>query len=249
MTQLVTAGAPQYAALLAFLGDLLWTAVYIIAIVIGQKQRTYAIPMVAIGLNVNWEIVHTAIHPPQLAANLVANLIWLTFDLLIVLQLIRYGRERQTNEVMRRFFAPIVIGVLALSLVGHVTFYTHVTANSIFADRDGVVSAFIINLVMSVLFIGMYFSRPDGTGISKPIAWLKMIGTGVISLANVIAFQTTEYVRYDVQIRKQGTQEWVDVHSIGSHTVHPGFLYFLFIAILIFDLVYLYLLYRRPRAA
>ena len=76
-----------------------------------------------------------------------------------------------------------------------------------------------------------------------------MIGTGVISLANVIAFQTTEYVRYDVQIRKHGTQEWLDVHSIGSHTVHPGFLYFLFLAIFIFDVAYLYLLYRRPRAA
>ena len=246
MTQLVTAGVPQYAAALAFLGDLLWAIVYILAIVIGQKQRTYAIPMVAIGLNVNWEIVHTAIHPPALQANLYANLIWLAFDLLIVLQLIRFGRERQTNDVLKRFFAGIVIGLLALSLVGHITFYNHVTANAIFADRDGVVSAFLINLVMSVLFIGMYFSRPDGTGISKTIAWLKMVGTAVISLANVIAFQTSQHVRYDVQIKKQGTGEWFDAGTIGSQTVHPGFLYFLFAAILIFDLVYLILLYRRP---
>jgi hypothetical protein len=246
MTQLVTAGVPQYAAALAFLGDLLWAIVYILAIVIGQKQRTYAIPMVAIGLNVNWEIVHTAIHPPALKANLYANLIWLAFDLLIVLQLLRFGRERQTNEVIKRFFPGIVIGLLALSLVGHITFYTHVTANSIFADRDGVVSAFLINLVMSVLFLGMYFSRPDGTGISKAIAWLKMAGTAVISLANVIAFQTSERVRYDVQIRERGSMEWLDAGIIGSQTVHPGFLYFLFAAILIFDIAYLVLLYRKP---
>lgn len=244
MAELVTSGAPRYAALLALLGDLLWVVVYIIAIVIGLRQRTYAIPMVAIGLNVNWEIVHTAIHPPPVFVNLVANLVWLAFDLLIVLQLIRYGRERQTNEVLKRYFAPIVVGMLALALVGHATFYTHVTENAIFPDTDGVVSAFLINLVMSVLFIGMYFSRPDGHGISKAIAWLKMIGTGAISVANVIAFKTMAVQRYEVQIRKQGTTEWIDPGTIGSQSVSPGFLYFLFVAILIFDVAYLVLLYR-----
>ena len=247
MTELVTAGAPQYAALLAFAGDLMWAIVYILAIYIGQKQKTYAIPMVAIGLNVNWEIVHTAIHPPALFANLIANLVWLAFDLLIVIQLIRFGRNHQTNDVLYRFFGGIVVGMLALSLVGHVTFYTHVTSNSIFPDTDGVVSAFIINLVMSVLFVGMYFSRADGKGLSKAIAWLKMLGTAAISLANVIAFQTTSFRRYDVRLREQGASEWVDFGTIGSQTVHPGFLYFLFGAILIFDVVYLVILYRQPK--
>lgn len=249
MSQLVTSGAPQYAALLAFLGDLLWAVVYILAIIIGQRQKTYAIPMLAIGLNVNWEVVHTAVHPPALFANLIANLVWLAFDLLIVIQLIRFGRDRQGNDVVRRFFGGIVIGMLALALVGHVTFYTHVTANAIFPDRDGVVSAFIINLVMSVLFVGMYFSRPNGEGISKPIAWLKMLGTASISIANVIAFETVAPVRYEVQYRAQGTNGWVDAGTIGSQTVHPGFLYFLSAAIFIFDVVYLVLLYRHRRDA
>jgi hypothetical protein len=223
--------------------------VYITAIVIGQRQRTYAIPMVAIGLNVTWEVLHTAIHPPALFANLIANLIWLGFDLLIVIQLIRFGRERQSNDVVRRFFGGVVVGMLALALVGHATFYSHVTSNAIFPDRDGVVSAFIINLVMSVLFIGFYFSRPNGEGISRPIAWLKMLGTASISAANVIAFETIPRVRYEVQMRKGGTTEWIDLGNIGSQTVRPGFLYFLFAAILIFDIVYIILLYRRPRPA
>lgn len=248
-SQLVTAGAPQYAALLAFLGDLLWAAVYILAIIIGRKQRTYAIPMVAIGLNVAWELVHTVIHPPAHLSELIAHLVWFGFDLIIVFQLVRYGRERQENEVVRRFFGGIVLGILGMALVGHITFYDHVTANAIFPDRDGVVSAFLINLVMSVLFIGFYFARPNGKGISRPVAWLKLLGTGMISLANVIAFETTPAVRYEVQIRRAGTAEWVDAGSIGSQTVHPGFLYFLFGAILVFDLIYLVLLYRRPRTA
>ncbi len=247
MTQLVTAGAPQIAALLAFAGDLLWAIVYIIAIVIGQRQRTYAVPMVAIGLNVTWEVLHTAIYPPALFANLIANLIWLAFDLLIVIQLIRFGRDRQSNDVVRRFFGGVVVGMLGLALVGHATFYRHVTSNAIFPDTDGVVSAFVINLVMSVLFIAFYFERPSGEGISRPIAWLKMFGTAAISAANVIAFETIPRVRYEVQMRKEGTAEWVDLGSIGSQTVRPGFLYFLFVAILIFDIVYIILLYRRPR--
>lgn len=244
-SELVTAGAPNWAVVLSFVGDLLWTVVYILAIRLGVKARTYAIPMVAIGLNVNWEVVHTIVHPPALFANLVANLIWLGFDLLIVLQLIRYGRGSQRIEPVRRFFAVVIVGTLAMALAGHITFYTHITANSIFPDKDGVVSAFVINLVMSILFVSMYFGRPDGEGLSKPIAWLKMLGTAAISFANVIAFETTPEVSYQVQIKRQGTAAWVDAGTIGNHTVHPGFLYFLFIAILIFDLVYLRLLYRE----
>lgn len=250
MSQLVTAGAPVVAKQLAIVAHLLWATVYILAIVIGHRQRTYAIPMVAIGLNVNWEIVHTAIHPPALLSNLIANFVWLALDLVIVIQLIRYGRERQPNDVVRRYFGVIVVGVLGLALVGHVTFYNHVTANAIFPDHEGVVSAFLINLVMSVLFIGLYFARPNGEGLSKPIAWLKMLGTAALSLANVIAFRALgSKSLWDVQIRPNRAPEWQDVGKIGPETIDPGFLYFLFMAILIFDLVYIALLYRRPRVA
>lgn len=250
MSQLVTAGAPALAKQLAILAHVLWAIVYILAIIIGHRQKTYAIPMVAIGLNVNWEIVHTAIHPPALLSNLISNFIWLTLDLIIVTQLIRFGRERQPNDFLRRYFGIIVVAVMGLALVGHITFYNHVTANAIFPDHEGVVSAFIINLVMSVLFIGLYFARPNGEGLSKAIAWLKMLGTAALSLANVLAFEAVgRKSLWDVQVRAKDVPLWRDVGKIGPETIDPGFLYFLFVAILIFDVAYLVLLYRRPRTA
>jgi len=250
MSQLVTAGAPVVAKQLAVVAHVLWAIVYILAIIIGHRQKTYAVPMVAIGLNVNWEIVHTAIHPPALLSNLISNFVWLALDLIIVTQLIRYGRERQPNEFLRRYFGVIVVAVMALALAGHITFYNHVTANAIFPDHEGVVSAFIINLVMSVLFVGFYFARPNGEGLSKPIAWLKMLGTAALSLANVMAFQAVgSKSLWDVQVRAKDAPVWRDVGNIGPETIEPGFLYFLFVAILIFDLVYIALLYRRPRLA
>ena len=53
------------------------------------------------------------------------------------------------------------------------------------AYMGGTQSAYIINYVMSVLFVFLYFDRPDSKGLSYGGAWTKMLGTAFISLANI----------------------------------------------------------------
>jgi len=246
LNELLAANTPAVAYGLGFLGDLLWLVVYVLAIRIAIRQKTYAIPAAAIVLNVTWEFVHSVIFPPPAAVDLAATLLWLGFDLVILIQLLRHGRSSQAAPEERRNFTMAVIAGVAVAIVGHATFYLHVTANSIFPDRGGVIAAYLINLVMSILFIQLYFNRPDGAGISRGIAWCKMLGTGAVSVANTIAIRHLPLIQFEVQIRPVGTTDWASAGTIGSATIHTGFLYFLFLSVLAADLIYLVLLYRKP---
>jgi hypothetical protein len=89
-----------------------------------------------------------------------------------------------------------------------------------FNDLQGAYAAFGQNLMMSVLFIVMLFSRENLKGQSIYIALFKMLGTGISSLAF--------YLYQPI--------------SKGS------FLFsFLFISILLYDIIYVILMYQKSR--
>lgn len=247
LNELLAATTPKLAFGLAVIGDLFWLVVYILAIRIAVRQKTYAIPAAAVVLNFTWEFVYSVIYPPPNLVDLIANLAWLGLDLVIVIQLFRHGDPGSRKTAQGKWFAAAVVGSLGLALVGHITFYEHTTANAIFPDRGGVTEAYLINLLMSLLFIGMFYRRPDGRGISKGIAWAKFLGTGFVSLANVLSIRALPHLSYEVQYRVARDEAWISAGTIGSHTIHPGFFYFLFGATLLADLIYLVLVTIRRR--
>ena len=229
------------------LGDLLWAFAYIVAIVIGFKRKTFGIPILAVCLNITWEFVYTAIHPPGSAVTLGLHLAWLFIDVVILFQIFRYGRLCPTTRPLGKHFALAVVAVLALCIAGHLTWHAAQNAMAIFPDTLGVTSAFMINLVMSVLFVSMAMRHPDHPGLSLTVGWAKLVGTALISLGNTIVFFTGTAQTFDVQVRKQGAAEWVDAGTIGAHNFDPGFMFFLFISIFVFDVIYVVLLRRRRK--
>lgn len=92
--------------------------------------------------------------------------------------------------------------------------------NNEFDDSTGAYAAFGQNLMMSVLFIVMLMSRNDIRGQSIYIAIFKMIGTGLSSLA----FYLYRPIAQDSTL-----------------------LQFLFVAIFVFDIIYVFALYQRYR--
>ena len=79
------------------------------------------------------------------------------------------------------------------------------------------------------------------------IGLVDAIGTGLYIAGNTIVLLTLPEIRYHVQVRAQEAQQWIDAGTIGSRTIHPGFLFFLFGALATFDLLYLWLVYHpRP---
>jgi hypothetical protein len=203
-------------------GGALWIVTYFFVIRQGFKDRTYALPMFAIGLNFSWEMLFAFVWPVTPWVWRLLDKGWLIPDSIIVFQLLRYGRGAQTNSELRKHFYLVFAVIFLVGLAGQYTFTRS------YPDRMGLLAAFLINLVMSILFIPFYFARraQGGRGLSKGVAWCKMLGT-------------------------LGTS--IEMHfvipKVDLEMADASFLAFLSSTILLFDLVYVYLVSRPASAA
>lgn len=162
---------------------LLWTLAYLLIIRRGFLDRTYGMPLVALCANLAWELIFSFIYPHDLPQRAV-NVVWFSFDLVILLQLLLYGPREFPGLPRRAFYA-----VFALALA--TSFGAVLTVTLEFDDFDGVYSAFGQNLMMSVLFLTMLHARRSLRGQSVSIALLKMSGTALASFA--FYFYNPEY--------------------------------------------------------
>lgn len=161
--------------LLTLVSGIAWTLVYIDAIRIGIKDKSYAMPLFALGLNLGWELIYAyrALAQgsgPSLQG--IINACWALFDLGIVYTYFRYGRRYWPRAFSTNAFLGWSILVFAVSFVVQLIFLYE------FGDHAGArYSAFLQNLLMSVLFIGMFVARKGRAGQTLLIAIAKWIGT------------------------------------------------------------------------
>lgn len=201
-------------------GLVFWFLAYVLVVKEGFQQQTYGIPFLAICLNVTWEFMASFVwdHPVEIPV-----LAWLDragffVDLVIVYTLLRFGRDVQVIPQIKRFYYPVFAGTIVLAGIGQWTF------TQTYYDPLGNIDAFMINLVMSVLFVFMFLARPDLRGLSLPVAWSKMIGTACTS---VMCFF------------------WLPIIHPNMHDF--ALLDFLYVAIFLFDAIYVALLWDARR--
>lgn len=206
-------------------GAACWLVAYIITIIGCFKQRTYGIPLVAICLNFTWELMDSFVLPDPIPLWIWIDRAWFIVDVLIVFQLVRYGRAEQVIEEIRKSFHWIITAMLAFAFYGQ---YAWVTTMH---DTLGLILAFVINFIMSALFISFYFARRDtGRGLSLRVAWLKMFGTALSSMQCYFLLPI--------------------VHPVDvSTTLLPTYslFHFLFVGCFVLDCIYIWLLSRGPR--
>jgi hypothetical protein len=161
-----------------------WTIVYIEAIRVGLRERTYAMPAVALGLNFAWEwtyAVHNLAFDPSVQGGI--NLVWGIADAVIVYTFFRYGRAEFPSFVTPRMFTGLSVLLFGMSFAVQWQFLAK------FGAEDGAgYSAFLQNLLMSALFIAMFVARRGLRGQSVTIAVAKWLGT----LAPTILFGALE---------------------------------------------------------
>lgn len=166
---------------LTLVSGLGWIIVYEECIRLGLKQKTYAMPFFALGLNFAWELIYTLAdifleaHGPLTGMTLVqtiANAAWVCLDVVILSTYFRFGRKEWPRAIDGRYFIPwSVLGLaccFALQIVFIVEFGFFLAAEY---------SAFLQNLLMSVLFIAMYARRGSMEGQSLLLAAAKWLGT------------------------------------------------------------------------
>jgi hypothetical protein len=190
----------------------LWTLAYLLIIRRGFRDRTYGMPLAALCANLSWEFVFSFVYPHDLPQRAV-NVVWLSFDLVILFQMFRYG-PREFPDLPKRLFYTMSVLTLATAFCAVLL----ITAE--FDDFDGAYTAFGQNLMMSVLFVSMLYSRRSLRGQSLAIALLKLGSTAVASFAFYFFYSGYE----------------------GS-----VLLPFLYLAILVFDLAYVVAVALYPR--
>lgn len=157
---------------LEVLSGLAWTVAYIECVRVGLRDRTYAMPLAALGLNIAWESTY-AVHglAGPIGAQPVINLIWALIDLVIVYTFFRFGRA-EFPTLSGRLFTVWGAGIFATSYAVQWLFIGQ------FGWQDAAkYSAFLQNLLMSGLFIAMLTARRGTRGQSMLIAVPKWIGT------------------------------------------------------------------------
>jgi hypothetical protein len=159
--------------ILTIVSGLCWTIVYIEGIRIGFRDRSYAIPFYALALNLAWESLHTVLgFRNGVSVQSVINAVWFGFDLGILYTYFKYGRKYFSRAIPVSWF--LLWSVLGLATAFAVEYG--------FIREFGVAvgagySAFLQNLLMSILFIDMFVRRGGREGQSLIIAVNKWIGT------------------------------------------------------------------------
>jgi hypothetical protein len=159
--------------ILTVVSGVCWTIVYVEGIRVGFKDKSYAIPFYALALNIAWELLHTAFgFRTGVSVQAIINAVWFAFDVAILYTYFKYGQK----YFPRNLPAVGFIGWSVLCLV------TALGMEYAFVREFGVAvgagySAFLQNLLMSVLFIDMFVQRGGSEGQSLYIAVSKWLGT------------------------------------------------------------------------
>src|SRR5690606_21370442 len=178
--------------------------------------------LVAVCMNFTWELIYSFFAPDPSWLWLLLDRSWFVCDLLIVYQLLRYGRRNQTLPELRSHFLLVVFVTSVLALLGHLAFRATIR------DPLGLIAAYVINFVMSVLFVFLALSRRSTRGLSWSGAWLKAVGSLGAAVQCVYL-----------------------VPLVNDAMPSQYFLYFLYGGITLFDGIYLYLLwtFRKSQPA
>ena len=170
-----------------------WCVTYIECIRIGIKQKTYCMPLLALCMNFCWEVVSLVdycLNGGNNASMCVLYGAWTLLDIGIVATYIVYGKQELERDVKRLKnrkidrvqFAIYSLGVFVLIWAIILTMYNTM-------DNWKMYFVFPNNVIMSILFIAMYYIRGGKRGQSLSIAITKCIGTLCATITMILAGQ------------------------------------------------------------
>ena len=154
---------------LTLLSGIGWMIVYEECIRLGFRDRIYAMPFWALGLNFSWEAINFAgelifkWHGPTVGLTLVqtaVNGFWACLDVVILYTYFKYGKKEWPKALPQKWFAPWTILKLICCFALQIVFI--IEFGGVLAAEY---SAFLQNLLMSVHFHCLFrrtLERPCG---------------------------------------------------------------------------------------
>lgn len=148
-----------------------WTIVYLLVIYRSFKDKQCGMPSVAMAFNLSWEFLYSFMfYDPESSLQLWINRVWFVCDVVILAAFLLYG-AKQWSKLYQKFFFPYAVTIV-LAAFSLLYFY------QLNFDKSAITySAFIMNVLMSWMFIEMFMKQQDLKGQAFGIAFFKMIGT------------------------------------------------------------------------
>ena len=165
---------PDYSNVLVLLGGLSAIALYAEATRVGLRDKGYAIPLWAIGLNFSWAVIHTLLAGKSEGASLSVMIVAvrLVLDIAVLYTWFKFGGRHFPSNPGEGWFVPWSLLVIVVSFVLHTAFIMQ------FGVAPGLAyTAVLQNLAMSLLFIAMLARRKRRKAQSMIIAVAKLTGS------------------------------------------------------------------------
>ena len=165
---------------LTVISGVCWTIVYLEAIRIGFRDKSYAIPFYALALNFAWESLYTffGFRTNGITTQNIFNALWFVFDIGIFYTYFKFGRK-YFRVALRNSTAYMdgIFGAWSLLFLVAAFAVEYACLKEFGVGKGAGYSAFLQNLLMSILFIAMLVKRGNHEGQSLLIAVNKWIGT------------------------------------------------------------------------
>jgi hypothetical protein len=153
---------------------LFWSAAYVLIIKRGYQDKACGMPVFALCTNLAWELLALTLRPvPEITP---AAYMCVPPDVIIFCQCLAYGKRDFSDPFVRKYFRPIVLVTFGYAIA--LTYFFEVRLH----DDYRYYTAYIGNLVMSVLFVAMILRRRSSRGQSMYIALFKLLGTLVVTV-------------------------------------------------------------------
>jgi hypothetical protein len=194
----------------------LWAVVYFIYIRNHRRYGFIEMPVIAAASNIAWEGLWGFKFQTDMGPLLQWGYqLWFILDIYIFVMVVRYGVDQVHLPEFQKHYRAWIIGIMLAFGV----FYYYFQVEG-YDTPTGLTSGLIANLFISALYPFMLLRKADLVGVSTAVAWLKMVGTGLITLFAFMFFAPGE--------------AWL-IKSMG-------------LAVLFLDLYYIWLLAARRRS-
>ena len=170
-------------------GAALWVINYIIIVRNIFKYKFVEMPSAVLVANFAWEFMWSWVFIQNMGMVLtIGYRAWFFLDIFIVWGFYKYGYKQVTEGATGRYKLFFTFGILSWLLLLYV-FIKQGLDNPI-----GVTSAYVINVLISLLYITQFLRLKDKFNLSFTAAWTKGLGTGLISIMSALRWPDNIWV-------------------------------------------------------
>jgi hypothetical protein len=182
------------------IGCIFWLLTYIIYVNHIRTKKFVEIPLIVVCLNIAWEFVWSFIFGDSVgnyvgSALQIGYSLWFFFDCFIFWGILNYGYKQFQNPF---FIKNSKIIAIVTTIFGLLFFYTFNISG--YDTEIGTISAYLDNIMISVLYIYLFINHPDKSIFSNHVAWYKMLGTGLISVALVWHWSENYFLMFTTSV-------------------------------------------------